>query len=89
MAEQQQAEQVELDIDDVKEQELQVEEQKTEERPELESVDLGYTDPIKKDVKSEVVEEKPKVEVTETKEEELEQYCIAESKRLRDKPKSI
>ena len=30
MAEQQQAEQVELDIDDVKEQELQVEEQKTE-----------------------------------------------------------
>ena len=59
MAEQQQAEQVELDIDDVKEQELQVEEQKTEERPELESVDLGYTDPIKKDVKSEVVEEKP------------------------------
>ena len=62
MAQEQQAEQVELDIDDAKEQELQVEEQKVEEKPELETVDLGYTDPIKKDVKSEVIEEKPVVE---------------------------
>ena len=66
MAQEQQAEQVELDIDDVKEQELQVEEQKVEDKPELETVDLGYTDPIKKDVKSEVVEEKPVVEENTT-----------------------
>ena len=53
MAEQQQ---VELDTDGFQEQEVQVAESKSQEdtEPKVESVDLGYTDPIKADEKAEV-----------------------------------
>ena len=46
MAEQQQ---VELDTDGIQEKDIQVEQESTteKERPELEPVDLGYSDPIK------------------------------------------
>ena len=52
-------EQVELDLDDAQEAAVSVpeEQEKKEEPVETVPVDLGYTDPIKKDVKSEVVKE--------------------------------
>jgi hypothetical protein len=48
---------VELDTDDVKEETLTVAEKKEEETPKTEEVDLGYTDPIKEDTKTKVIEE--------------------------------
>jgi hypothetical protein len=52
MAQEQQ--QVELDTDGIEEKDIQIEQESSidKEKPELESVDLGYTDPIKKDEKS-------------------------------------
>tara|TARA_A100001035_G_scaffold214299_1_gene174108 strand:+ start:11497 stop:12411 length:915 start_codon:yes stop_codon:yes gene_type:complete len=48
---------VELDTDEVQEETLSVAEQKLEEKPEKIDVDLGYTDPVKKETKAKVVEE--------------------------------
>ena len=48
---------VELDTDDVKEETLTVADKKEEETPKTEEVDLGYTDPIKEDTKTKVIEE--------------------------------
>ena len=42
---------VELDIDDVKEEDVTIDAKPAEEKPEKVDVDLGYTDPIKKDTK--------------------------------------
>ena len=84
---------VELDTDDVKEENVQVEE-KTEEKKEpnlnLGEVDLGYTDHSKQEEKSdkpeiEVTEDKPQEtsveEKTETKEKEEEKPNLQESRR--------
>jgi len=55
-------EQIELDIDDVKEETLEVSNAtKEEEKPVLEEVDLGYSDPVKKDTKAEIEKEEPEV----------------------------
>ena len=48
---------VELDTDEVQEETLSVAEQKLEEKPEKIDVDLGYTDPVKKETKAKVIEE--------------------------------
>ena len=74
MAEQQQ---VELDTDGFQEQEVQVSEPKSQEEaePKAESVDLGYTDPIKADEKAEVVK-------TETKQDDLQEYSQGVQKRI-------
>ena len=74
MAEQQQ---VELDTDGFQEQEVQVAESKSQEdtEPKVESVDLGYTDPIKADEKAEVVK-------TETKQDDLQEYSQGVQKRI-------
>tara|TARA_R100001126_G_scaffold84639_1_gene53022 strand:+ start:253 stop:1170 length:918 start_codon:yes stop_codon:yes gene_type:complete len=74
MAEQQQ---VELDTDGFQEQEVQVAESKSQEdtEPKVESVDLGYTDPIKADEKAEVVK-------TETKGDDLQEYSQGVQKRI-------
>jgi hypothetical protein len=48
---------VELDTDEVQEETLSVAEQKQEEKPEKIDVDLGYTDPVKKETKAKVIEE--------------------------------
>ena len=74
MAEQQQ---VELDTDGFQEQEVQVAESKSQEdtEPKVESVDLGYTDPIKADEKAEVVK-------TENKGDDLQEYSQGVQKRI-------
>ena len=74
MAEQQQ---VELDTDGFQEQEVQVAESKSQEEaePKVESVDLGYTDPIKTDEKAEVIK-------TETKQDDLQEYSQGVQKRI-------
>ena len=74
MAEQQQ---VELDTDGFQEQEVQVAESKSKEEaePKVESVDLGYTDPIKADEKAEVVK-------TENKGDDLQEYSQGVQKRI-------
>ena len=74
MAEQQQ---VELDTDGYEEQEVQVAGVKSQEdtEPKVESVDLGYTDPIKADEKAEVVK-------TETKGDDLQEYSQGVQKRI-------
>ena len=74
MAEQQQ---VELDTDGFQEQEVQVAESKSQEdtEPKVESVDLGYTDPIKADEKAQVVK-------TETKQDDLQEYSQGVQKRI-------
>ena len=41
---------VELDIDDVKEEDVTIDAKPAEEKPEKVDVDLGYSDPIKKDI---------------------------------------
>ena len=58
---------VELDTDDVQEQNIDVAQEPKEEKVERPEVDLGYTDPIKKATKSEVIqkEEEPQEEQTE------------------------
>ena len=74
MAEQQQ---VELDTDGYEEQEVQVAGVKSQEdtEPKVESVDLGYTDPIKADEKAEVIK-------TETKGDDLQEYSQGVQKRI-------
>ena len=76
MAEQQQ---VELDTDGIQEKDIQVEQESTteKERPELEPVDLGYSDPIKKDTKAQVQEELPL-----DKSDNLEQVSDTVQKRI-------
>ena len=56
---------VELDIDDVKEEDVTIDAKPAEEKPEKVDVDLGYTDPIKKDTKSEISKETEQKETTE------------------------
>ena len=76
MAEQQQ---VELDTDDIQEKDIQVEQESTveKERPELEPVDLGYSDPIKQDTKAQVQKELPL-----DKSDNLEQVSDTVQKRI-------
>ena len=50
---------VELDTDEVKEEAVSVAPQEQETKPVLEEVDLGYTDPIQKNVKATSKEEEP------------------------------
>jgi|TARA_R110002012_G_scaffold321597_1_gene550019 hypothetical protein len=74
MAEQQQ---VELDTDGFEEQEVQVAESKPEiEDEKIESVDLGYTDPIKPDQKAEVKQPE------ENKEDNLQDFSQGVQKRI-------
>ena len=63
---------VELDIDDVKEEDITVDAKPIEEKPEKVDVDLGYTDPIKKDTKSEIAKETEQKETQETTEEKAQ-----------------
>ena len=58
--------QVELDTDNVNEENISVEDQPKEEKIERPEVDLGYTDPIKKDTKAKIIEEKPEEETKTT-----------------------
>ena len=76
MAEQQQ---VELDTDGIQEKDIQVEQESTveKERPELEPVDLGYSDPIKQDTKAQVQKELPL-----DKSDNLEQVSDTVQKRI-------
>tara|TARA_R100000805_G_C3588263_1_gene90658 strand:+ start:39 stop:956 length:918 start_codon:yes stop_codon:yes gene_type:complete len=76
MAEQQQ---VELDTDGIDEKDIQVEQDSTteKEKPELEPVDLGYSDPIKQDIKAEVQKEIPL-----DKSDNLEQVSDTVQKRI-------
>ena len=76
MAEQQQ---VELDTDGIQEKDIQVEQESTteKEKSELEPVDLGYSDPIKKDTKAQVQEELPL-----DKSDNLEQVSDTVQKRI-------
>ena len=76
MAEQQK---VELDTDDIQEKDIQVEQESTveKERPELEPVDLGYSDPIKQDTKAQVQKELPL-----DKSDNLEQVSDTVQKRI-------
>ena len=76
MAEQQQ---VELDTDGIQEKDIQVEQDSTteKERPELEPVDLGYSDPIKQDTKAQVQKELPL-----DKSDNLEQVSDTVQKRI-------
>ena len=72
---------VELDTDDVNEESIQVAQEEKEEKVERPEVDLGYTDPIKKDTKSEVIqEEKPKEE--KPKEDNLQDLSENVQKRI-------
>jgi len=77
MAQEQQ--QVELDTDGIEEKDIQIEQESSidKEKPELESVDLGYTDPIKKDEKAQVQKELPLA-----KEDDLEQVSDGVQKRI-------
>jgi hypothetical protein len=70
---------VELDTDGIEEKDIQIEQESSieKEKPELESVDLGYTDPIKKDEKAQVQKELPLA-----KEDDLEQVSDGVQKRI-------
>ncbi len=72
---------VELDTDDVQEQSIDVAQEPKEEKVERPEVDLGYTDPIKKETKSEVIqkEEEPK---EENKEDNLQDLSDNVQKRI-------
>ena len=72
---------VELDTDDVQEQSIDVAQEPKEEKVERPEVDLGYTDPIKKETKSEVIqkEEEPK---EEKKEDNLQDLSDNVQKRI-------
>ena len=72
---------VELDTDDVQEQSIDVAQEPKEEKVERPEVDLGYTDPIKKETKSEVIEkeEEPK---EEKKEDNLQDLSENVQKRI-------
>ena len=72
---------VELDTDDVQEQNIDVAQEPKEEKVERPEVDLGYTDPIKKETKSEVIqkEEEPK---EEKKEDNLQDLSDNVQKRI-------
>ena len=72
---------VELDTDDVNEESVEVAQEEKEEKVERPEVDLGYTDPIKKETKSEVIEEeKPKEE--KPKEDNLQDLSENVQKRI-------
>jgi len=72
---------VELDTDDVNEESIEVAQEEKEEKVERPEVDLGYTDPIKKETKSEVIEEeKPKEE--KPKEDNLQDLSENVQKRI-------
>ncbi len=74
---------VELDIDDVKEEDVTVDAKPIEEKPEKVDVDLGYTDPIKKDTKSEITKETEQKETTEEKtQDNLQQVSDNVQKRI-------
>jgi len=79
---------VELDTDDVKEENITVETKQKEEKVERPEVDLGYTDPIKEDTKSKIItEEEPKedtpaVETTETSQDNLQEVSENVQKRI-------
>ena len=74
---------VELDIDDVKEEDVTIDAKPAEEKPEKVDVDLGYTDPIKKDTKSEISKETEQKETTEEKtQDNLQQVSDNVQKRI-------
>ena len=74
---------VELDIDDVKEEDVTIDAKPAEEKPEKVDVDLGYTDPIKKDTKSEIFKETEQKETTEEKtQDNLQQVSDNVQKRI-------
>mgnify|MGYP003121432698 CR=1 FL=1 len=76
MAEQQQ---VELDTDGIEEKEIQVDSKKIEEtQDDLGTIDLGYSDPIQKDVKAEV----KKDEEQESQEDNLQDHSDSVQKRI-------
>jgi hypothetical protein len=72
---------VELDTDDVKEENISVEQKPVEEKIEKVDVDLGYTDPIKAETKAKVVEDKPEEDKPKT-EDNLSQMSDNVQKRI-------
>tara|TARA_Y100000114_G_scaffold131877_1_gene130342 strand:+ start:2396 stop:3301 length:906 start_codon:yes stop_codon:yes gene_type:complete len=76
MAEQQQ---IELDTDGIEEKEIQIEPKKVEEaQDDIGAVDLGYSDPIQKDVKAEV----KKDEQPDSQEDNLQEHSDSVQKRI-------
>jgi chromosome segregation ATPase len=76
MAEQQQ---IELDTDGIEEKEIQIEPKKVEEaQDDIGTVDLGYSDPIQKDVKAEV----KKDEQSDSQEDNLQEHSDSVQKRI-------
>ena len=76
MAEQQQ---IELDTDGIEEKEIQIEPKKVEEaQDDIGAVDLGYSDPIQKDVKAEV----KKDEQSDSQEDNLQEHSDSVQKRI-------
>ena len=74
---------VELDTDDVKEEDVSIEENPKEEKPEKVEVDLGYSDPIKQETKAKVVEEeKPQQEEKKETEDNLQEVSQNVQKRI-------
>ena len=75
---------VELDTDDVKEETISTPIQVKEEPVKTEEVDLGYTDPIQKNVKATSKEETTKEETTteKPKTENLEEVTTSVQKRI-------
>ena len=74
---------VELDTDDVKEEDISIEEKPKEEKPEKVEVDLGYSDPIKQETKAKVVEEeKPQQEEKKETEDNLQEVSQNVQKRI-------
>ena len=71
------AEQVELDTDDAQEQEVSIEQTEKKVEEDIGAVDLGYTDPIKKDTKAEI-----KTEEEKPAQDNLEQLSEGVQKRI-------